>query len=175
MRINALFFLLLVVLFTVSCNDFETIYVSAEGNDRNDGSINSPYLTASKALAEVRVMKIDAPNKDVVISFREGTYRIDDSLALDSLMSGVSIKAYKDEKVVFSGGVPISNEFIKQSINHHAIDTPKGTVWKVNLKEAAITDFGQIRNVGFSRPYGPSWGEIFVNGKPMHLDNGQTT
>lgn len=104
-----------------------------------------------------------------MINFREGIYRIDDSLALDSLMSGISIERYEDEKVVFSGGVSISNEFIKQSISHHTIDTPKGTVWKVNLKDAGINDFGKIRNVGFSRPYGPSWGEIFVNGKPMHL------
>ena len=158
-----------ILMFLVGCNNIDELFVSPDGNDQNSGSINSPYLSAKKALAEVRMIKAENPKKKVVINFREGIYRIDDSLALDSLMSGISIERYEDEKVVFSGGVSISNEFIKQSISHHTIDTPKGTVWKVNLKDAGINDFGKIRNVGFSRPYGPSWGEIFVNGKPMHL------
>lgn len=167
LRNMTLFLLLPFSLF--GCGGSLTVFVSPDGNDQNDGSINSPYLSAQKALSEVRMNKSKAPKKEFAINFREGTYRIDDSLALDSLMSGISIEAYKNEKVIFSGGVSISNEFIKQSRSHHSIDTPKGTVWEVNLKDAAITDFGKLRNVGFSRPYGPSWGEIFVNGKPMHL------
>lgn len=161
--------LIAILMFLVGCNNIDELFVNPDGNDQNSGSINSPYLSAKKALAEVRMIKAENPKKKVVINFREGIYRIDDSLALDSLMSGISIERYEDERVVFSGGVSISNEFIKQSFSHHTIDTPKGTVWKVNLKDAGINDFGKIRNVGFSRPYGPSWGEIFVNGKPMHL------
>lgn len=169
MRLLSPFLVTAILMFLVGCNSPTKLFVSPDGSDQNDGSINSPYLSAKKALAEVRSLKINAPNKDIVINFREGNYRIGESLTLDSLMSGVSLEAYKDEKAIFSGGVSISKESITQSTSHHSIDTPKGTVWKVNLIDAGIADFGKIRNVGFSRPYGPSWGELFVNGKPMHL------
>lgn len=159
----------LIPLGILSCNSSSKIFVSPDGSDRNDGSINSPYLSPKKAFTEVRAMKTAAPNKDVVINFREGSYRIDNTLALDSLMSGLTIQAYNDENVVFSGGISIPSELIIQSDTQHSIDSPQGIVRKVNLKDAGINDFGKLRNVGFSRPYGPSWGEIFVNGKPMHL------
>lgn len=167
LRIITLF--TLIPLGIISCNGSPQIYVSSDGSDQNDGSINAPYLSAKRALEEVRKNKAKFPKKNFVINLREGSYRINESLALDSLMSGITIQAYNDEKVVLSGGVSISPELITQSDTHYSIDTPQGTVWKVNLKDADITDFGKLRNVGFSRPYGPAWGEIFVNGKPMHL------
>lgn len=169
MKLLSPFLIITMQIILISCNSNSVLFVSPDGSDHNDGTINSPYLSVNKALTEVRAMKIAAPNKDVVINLREGTYRIDDTIALDSLMSGISIEAYKDEKVVFSGGVSIDAELITETEAHNSIDDPQGTVWKVNLKDAGITDFGKIRNVGFSRPYGPSWGEIFVNVKPMHL------
>ena len=161
--------LLLLSLCLIGCGRSSQVFVSNEGSDQNDGSINSPYLSAKKALAEARINKTKSPKRDYVINFREGTYRIEESLALDSLMSGITIQAYNDEKVVFSGGVSIPMELITESNTHHSIDSPQGTIWRVNLKDAGIIDFGRLRNVGFSRPYGPAWGEIFVNGKPMHL------
>ena len=108
MRLLSPFLVTAILMFLVGCNSPTKLFVSPDGSDQNDGSINSPYLSAKKALAEVRSLKINAPNKDIVINFREGNYRIGESLTLDSLMSGVSLEAYKDEKAIFSGGVSIS-------------------------------------------------------------------
>ena len=125
-RIMTLFILLAFTL--LGCGGSSNLFVSIDGNDLNDGSINSPYLSAQKALSEVRLSKSQNHEKNFVINFREGTYRIDDSLALDSIMSGIIMQAYNDEKVIFSGGVSIPAEFITQSDTILSIDSPQGTV-----------------------------------------------
>ena len=173
MKIKSLFRVLNLLFITsfliMGCTDHNSVFVSPEGSDQNDGTIKSPFLSASKALLEARKSKAIDPDKDIVINFRAGTYRIDETLELDSLLSGLCLQAYKDEKVIFSGGISLPIELIQQSDTIYSIDSPKGNVWEVDLRDIGVTDFGEIHNVGFSRPYGPSWGEVFVNNRPMRL------
>ena len=166
-RLISLFFLISFSM--MACTGPSEIFVSPSGSDQNKGTRNAPFHTAKKALAHARAAKSNNPDKSFVINFRAGTYPIEASLQLGADMSGLVMQAYKDEEVVFSGGVSIPSELIVQTTSLETIDTPQGTVYEVDLKKAGISDFGVIRSVGFSRPYGPAWGEIFVNGNPMHL------
>lgn len=52
-----------ILMFLVGCNNIDELFVSPDGNDQNSGSINSPYLSAKKALAEVRMIKAENPKK----------------------------------------------------------------------------------------------------------------
>ena len=51
-------------------------YVSAEGNDENDGSFSAPFLTLEKAVSTVR--SIDkSGKKGITVAIKAGDYRVD--------------------------------------------------------------------------------------------------
>ena len=132
------------------------IYV--DGNSSSigaDGSANHPYMTVNDAFEKMKNLPDDESAEIVV---REGRYHFDKGIQL--ARSNVSIRAASaDDLVVFSGGVDLPTEAVKR----------KGRKCEVNLSKLGISDFGQIRSMGFSRPFYNSWGELFVNGQPMHL------
>ena len=80
----------------------EAIYVSADGSDENDGSLENPLATlaAAKELAK-------AKSGDVTVYFRQGSYSLYDTVRFTAEdKSGVTYRAYENEKVVFTAGVP---------------------------------------------------------------------
>lgn len=95
-------------------DDEADFYVSLEGSDENDGkSIASAFKTVQKAQDEVRKINTNMA-KDIVVCIMAGTYIQDDIINLGTQDSGsngydVVYKAYKNDKVVFSGGVDISD------------------------------------------------------------------
>lgn len=81
------------------------IYVSTLGDDKNDGSINSPLATLDAAVKKVRKVKGTSP---VEVIFAGGEYRFTQGVDLTSEDSGteeasVTYKAADGEKVVFKG------------------------------------------------------------------------
>ena len=82
--------------------DVNAIYVSPQGSDEADGSFENPLATiaAAKELAKEK-------DGDVTVYFRQGTYTVYDTVAFTSSdKSRVTYKAYENEKVVFTAGVP---------------------------------------------------------------------
>ncbi|NKI26992.1 right-handed parallel beta-helix repeat-containing protein [Arenibacter sp. 6A1] len=147
----------------------QDIYVSPSGMDSGKGSFKSPYKTLGKALEKAKKIKGKNSKRAVSISLREGVYDILETIALGAENSFVKIEAYKGEKVVFSGGQSIPLSLVKESNLGVGFDKSNHTIYEVDLRKVGITNFGTLRNVGFSRPYGPAWGELFVNKKAMHL------
>jgi len=91
---NYYLFLLLTLLFSLSSVSQE-IYVAKNGNDSNAGTINSPYLTISKAATEAVA--------GTTVFIREGTYEE----TLSPSNSGTSgnpiiFQSYPNEKVIIS-------------------------------------------------------------------------
>jgi hypothetical protein len=143
----------------------QEFFVAPHGSDASNGSSDTPFATLQRALDEVRKQKAAGNAHWMSISLREGIYQINQSIELDSTLKKTKIRAYPGERVVLSGGVSIPLHLLEeqnQSSGH-------AKRYKVDLKQAGITDYGTLRNVGFSRPYGNAWGELFVNKKPMHL------
>ena len=106
----------------------------------------------------------------LTINLRAGVYSIHHTLKLDDKFSNINIQAYQKEKVIFFGGVQIPVNKIETINSSEIKSNANKQVYEVALKKLGITDYGEIRNVGFGRPYETvSWGEIFINGKPMHL------
>ncbi len=154
------------LLSTASFAQHTKFFVSVGGSDKNKGSIHSPFATLEKAVQETEKKRLLKPDELISIQLREGTYYVEKTVNILPVLSNLEIEAYQNEKVTFSGGNSISLENMKPAAE---INNTSGKAWKVDLKKAGITNFGQIRNVGFARPYGSSWGELFVNKKPMHL------
>ncbi|WP_051254373.1 right-handed parallel beta-helix repeat-containing protein [Arenibacter latericius] len=147
----------------------QEIYVSPTGRDTGKGTFKSPYKSLEKALLKAVEVKGGDPNKKVDIRLREGVYHVQNTMQLKEHHSHITIKAYQDEEVVLSGGISIPIRHLSVSDN---VSNPKNrslSVYEINLRALGVRNYGKLRNVGFSRPYGPAWGELFINKKAMHL------
>lgn len=90
--------------FKVGAVDSNAIYVSPNGNDLADGTLNAPLATLKAAKEKAKSLDGNA-----TIFFRGGTYTIDSTVEFDGNdKSNVTYKAYGNEKVVFTSGTPYS-------------------------------------------------------------------
>lgn len=136
------------------------LYVSPTGNDQASATIDQPVQSIAKAVSLARTLHEKLlPNTWVQIKLRGGVYRMKETIALDVRDSYLHISAFENEPVVLSGSVPIAITKVSSSDG----------IEQVNLKEQGIVDYGNIRRLGFGRPYGTAWGELFVNKKAYHL------
>ena len=152
--------ILLTALLIVQKGYTQEIYVAPDGNDAASGQINAPLATLQAAIDYTRALKKDrVAETSFSIILREGTYRIRETIFLDDRDDLLTIRAYEDERVTLSGSTPVPEG---------AIDYHEG-VYHADLKKAGIYDYGAVRKVGFARPYGNSWGEVFVDQKAFQL------
>lgn len=104
------------------------IYISPVGNDKNPGTRDRPFATLTRARNAVREMKRNSP-VDVIL--REGVYCLAEPLQLDPRDSGtpqapITWRAADGEKVLLSGGVPITGPWQKGT----------GGIWSVAVPDA---------------------------------------
>jgi len=84
-----------------------TIYVSPEGDDSNDGTIDAPFKTIAKAKEKVRTLP--KTGGDIVVQIADGFYSLDEPLVFDASDSGsesctIRYEAAPGAKPVISGG-----------------------------------------------------------------------
>jgi len=107
---------LFILIFTVQngfSQDVTNFFVSLNGNDKNPGTLEKPFVTIQKAQQAVRQINRKMKN-NIVIYLREAKYQLSEPLIFDHRDSGqnghlVIYKAYEKEKVIISGGERISN------------------------------------------------------------------
>ncbi|MCF0059024.1 PDZ domain-containing protein [Dyadobacter sp. CY356] len=103
------------------------IYVSPDGNDADNGTIQSPLKTPAAAINSIDKSK----QKHIAIYIRKGIYNLDQTLLLtqDKLNGkSVLIEAYKNEKVVFSAGRKVIPKWEKHT----------NTIWKTKVEGSAF-------------------------------------
>jgi len=91
--------------FIKTTNAYKNLYVSKMGNDANDGSVDAPFLTVSRAKEEVRKLNEDM-TEDIVVNIAEGIYTLDETIEFskhDSGKNGYNV-IYKGENAILSGG-----------------------------------------------------------------------
>lgn len=108
--------------------------------------------------------KRNGDNSVFHLQLHGGEYQFDKTIVLEGQWyDHILITPYGNEKVHFSGGVRINPEKIrKETINGR-------NAYCIDILQTALKELAPIRSFGFVRPYGASWTEIFVNGKPMNL------
>ena len=84
-----------------------TLYVSPEGDDNNQGTIDAPFKTLAKAKEKVRTLP--KTGGDIVVQIADGFYPLDKTLAFDKEDSGsasctIRYEAAPGAKPVISGG-----------------------------------------------------------------------
>lgn len=140
-------------------------FIASDGTDSNSGAKSSPFATLDKALTVIHERRGSGDSSYIQVRIEGGTYSISNTLKISENLSNISICSEDNGEVVFSGGISIPKELIKVKSD----DNIQVKQYTVNLNEAGVSNYGKIREVGFARPLGVTWGEIFVNGKPMHL------
>lgn len=66
------------------------IYLSPNGDDSNPGTESNPFASIERAMEEVRTLKSDGdfPEAGITVWFREGEYRITESIKMNREDSG---------------------------------------------------------------------------------------
>jgi hypothetical protein len=146
-RLPVIFLLLIVPLLGIAQLQ---LYVSANGNDANDGTINKPFTTISKALRQVRELRRlnDAAIKNGAhIILREGIYNLYEPIFIRPEDAGTSesptvIESANNERAIISGGIQIKNW---KKLNDHVdglSPTIASKIWVADIDEDI--DFRQL-------------------------------
>lgn len=90
----------------------EEFYIAPDGNDDNPGSFLQPFKSITGAKARVR-KSADLKQQPITVYIRGGTYYLNAPIIFSSEDSGsadspVTYSAYKEEKVIISGGSKLS-------------------------------------------------------------------
>ncbi len=171
--------------FTTQGAPFATTYfVSTNGKDSNDGSINAP-ASLDKALLLIKALKEKGllTKGGVQVLMDGGVYYRSTPLVIDSSMSGTSeapivFKPLANKEVRISGGIKVSgfSPVVNTSVNARLADVAKDKVLQVSLKDKGITNYGILERSGVGKPGGGDVAflnshamQFFFNDKPMTL------
>lgn len=141
-------------------------YVSTNGNDENNGSIDSPFLTIEKAIEAVRAMDKTEKN-GITVCIEGGEYRVS-SLELTKEDSGtkdcpVTYCSYNGE-VVINGGITLNSADFKNVKDYPEIAERLSADAQKNVMVADLT----------KAPYSltsDDWGKIYAIGSYHTADN----
>lgn len=90
-------------IFSLNISAQVTLFVSPNGNDRNNGSVNQPFKTIHQALVAASQMK----SKNVTIALRKGVYYTGKTITINATQfqpASLLITAYNNEAVTISAG-----------------------------------------------------------------------
>lgn len=169
---------LVMVLSLSSCQQETAIYISPNGNDRGEGTRNDPLASLDGAKEKIREKKKNGETSRITVYLREGTYQRNQTFSLGADDGGnedqpIVYKAYNNEKVIISGGEQVSADLIQKvtdsDILNRIVPEARSNIWTLNVKDAGITDYGQLIPRGFARPYRPMHLEFFVNNQAFQL------
>lgn len=148
------------------------IFVSVDGGDDADGTIDKPYKTLQQALEKAK----KGNPADTVIYMRGGSYRINETIKINSVLSGIKISAYNNEEVKFIGGYEISGSqfhpVTDTAVTERFLPSVRDKIVEVDLESLGITDLGTIKPGGYgidSTGTTPLPVELFFGSEKMTL------
>lgn len=161
-----------------------TLHVSPDGDDGwsgklaqpNSAKTDGPVATLTKARELVRIARHFGPGSEppITIALAAGTYFLDKPVEFTAADSGSAVAPLLIEgtgSVRLLGGrritgfLPVTDPAIQARLAPAA----REKVVVADLAAQGITDFGQLKSRGFSRPQTPAALELFFNDQPMTL------
>ena len=144
------------------------IFVSPNGSDNNNGTIDKPFETFDRAVKEINILNSGTVKpKGIVLYLREGDYVISETLNFDKNFSGTSehpliISSYNGEKVSFLSGLKIKQEEFSPVTDGEVLKrlkpSAKDKIVGVSLKKDLPTGYSRIHDVA-----------LYANGVPMTM------
>lgn len=166
------------------------IAVSPSGSDDAAGTLEAPYRTLARAKARLaELVAAGLPEGGAVVWLRAGTYALDAPLVLGAAESGtaerpVVVRGYPGEVARISGGAALEpSAFHPVSSDDPLYDRlpaeARDAVRAISLRDAGITDLGELTSRGFQGEAARGPLELFVGGRAMTLarwpDAGENT
>lgn len=154
------------------------LYVSPEGNDLADGTLDDPFATLERARDEIRFLRSigdEVPGASILL--RGGTYELRETFALNGLDSGtaetpVIYRNYENEEVRLIGGEKLDPSVFSKITDEKLLsglsEEARLNIVGVNLRELGIVDYGQFEQYGHVKVT-PAPLELFLNGEPMQV------
>ncbi|MCP4310257.1 MAG: right-handed parallel beta-helix repeat-containing protein [Bacteroidetes bacterium] len=151
--------ILLILLLFPGCGIDEALeyYVSIDGNDKAEGSLESPFATIPGAVNAVRSLRESGNSDPVIIYLRDGRHQLDQTLVLgveDAASSSakptpfeeygagpstgpahLSFAAFPGEHPLISGGVPIEGWKLTPADLPDLPAKARGKVWVADMPE----------------------------------------
>jgi hypothetical protein len=126
-------FMFLIILSGCS-NGIREVYVSPDGNDSNDGTIEHPLRTPDAAINKLK-------GHGGTVWLRGGIYEMEHPLVLRPENSGVSFKACKGETPVLSGAQKIRGWHKLENDLPEISKSAKGKVWVADIHQGWLPHF----------------------------------
>lgn len=132
---------LLLQLLLTGCKDPAVEYfISPSGSDHNTGTIDEPFASLEKARDQIRELKKEGLQSDVIVYLREGTYFLSKTLVLgleDAAPDGCDItyRNYPGERPVISSGVRISGWTKAGNDLPGLPGVARGKIWSAGIPE----------------------------------------
>jgi hypothetical protein len=116
-----------------NANEEQNIFVSPDGNDDNNGTIESPFLTLERAKKEVRKLK-QGSKEPITVLLRGGTYLLTKTVVFSLEDSGtegspVSYQAFQDEVPVFTSSVEIEGWKKARNLPQNFPESTRNRIW----------------------------------------------
>ena len=149
------------LVFSHMCEGQMKYYISPQGNDSDLGTLGKPFASIARAKFAVRNSKITGKPKSVEVFLRGGTYHVNNTLVFnskdggDSLLS-ITYQAYKNEKVILSGGKKVTGWRLNS-----------GNIWTASITDFPTPNIRQLYRSGLRMPRGriPKKDSMFVISK----------
>ena len=117
------------------------IYVSADGDDSGDGSMERPLRTLTAARDKLRA---ERNGKAATVYLRGGTYSIEESFVLSEADADTVYAAYPGETVVLTGATAFDGSLFHLAENSDRLaEGAVGKVWSYSIEDDSI-DLGAI-------------------------------
>lgn len=132
---------ILIVCLTIWTAGAAEIYVAPTGNDKNQGTENSPFATVNRALREARELRrLNQIHKDedIRILLKGGTYYLSEPIFVRPEDSGTetsttSIESMNEEAVILSGGMQLNSWSPSKSIS----TSNNNLIWELDVPQFA--------------------------------------
>ena len=129
--------------------DKTEVYISASGNDSNNGDKSNPFKTPERARDYLRELKKSGQlgRDGAVVYFREGDYRVTESFELTKEDSGtkeapICYRAYPNENVRLLGGEKVDENLFSPVTDPEAIKRIGNDTAAKNILVAKLSDMG---------------------------------
>ena len=151
------------------------IFVSPEGDDANDGTLEAPLMSLEAARYAARERGADG---DVNINLLSGRYARGSTFELDERDSATTghtttYRAMSGAEVILDGGLVVPgarcSNVSDPAIVRRLLPEARGRVAELDLGALGVLNFGDFGPRGFARPTLPAPVELFVDGTPLEI------
>jgi len=130
-----------------ACTNKKEYYVAPDGKDSNSGTIEFPFATIQKAVAEIKAAKYAGGESTYQVVIRKGKYVLKEPIVFKEKDSGtdenpVIFTAYEDEDVIISGGVYFKSQIFIAPCKAREV----GIYWRIKQIMKHLTDTQQVIN-----------------------------